>query len=311
MGLFKSAIDKALEQLEKKADKVEDSDSEGSLNEIINNGIGETFNILSGASIKKDILLPDNVIGFIGASGGVGTSTIVANTALQLTRSGYSVLIIDCNVLYPIQYSYVGYKASDIHYDFCSFLYGEKRLSDVIQNKNDIHLLTCKNRTIMDFINLDTEDRANEIDIAIQRLRILYDIILLDIPNLIVSELVNMMIYKCDRIHIIWNESIDCITNTERLIKNLTISGIETSNKIDIILNQRTSVPYSKYPFNILDIEIIAVIPFDSSVIECALKGGIYIRDGYASNRNSKVIVKNIKIIAYNILIQGGHSKAE
>lgn len=310
MGIFSKAKNKVIEDINKRVERGESEDTTNSVSELLDTGMKETFRVLSGSTTKKKLRIPDNIVAFIGAAGGVGTSTIVANTALQLVRGGYSVLVMDCNLEYPVQHSYLGYRQTDIKKDLCSFLYGECTMGEAIQNKKEVHLLCARNRTLMDFINLDNADRAKELEVAIQRLRDLYDVILLDVPNQLASELINIVMYKADKIHIVWDENIACIGNTERLKTNLTISGIETENKMDVIFNQRSSIPYTKYPLDKLELEVIATLPFDSSVRECALRGGIYLRDGFTSNRNAKVFTDNIKAIAYKVLVQGGHIDA-
>lgn len=50
----------------------------------------------------------DNVIVFTGASGGTGASTLLANTAYLASTKGLRVLVVDLNVMYPVQHVYFG-----------------------------------------------------------------------------------------------------------------------------------------------------------------------------------------------------------
>ena len=77
---------------------------------------------LSGVHNSKGKRVIDNVIAFTNASGGTGASTLVTNVAYMAIQKKLKVLIIDLNILCPIQHAYLGIKQDIEKPDLVSYL---------------------------------------------------------------------------------------------------------------------------------------------------------------------------------------------
>src|SRR5699024_3306557 len=103
----------------------------------INKIVGETTNKLihdfSGSNFGKfGTKVADNVLAFIGGAGGTGTSTTLANVAYMMAKKGLTVLVIDLNIMYPIQHCYFGIKQEIDRKDLVTFLMGKNPIGESI-----------------------------------------------------------------------------------------------------------------------------------------------------------------------------------
>ena len=108
---------------------------------------------LSGKRLAKERLVIDNLIVFSNASGGTGTSTLLSNVAYEATRRGQKVLIIDLNIMYPTQHTYLNIQQQLEKPDLVGYLLGKDSLSDAIDTTNEINIMFANNRTLADDIN--------------------------------------------------------------------------------------------------------------------------------------------------------------
>lgn len=292
--------------LDKIANKLENLSGEkgNNLGEVINKQMDNIFAALVSNDVRK-IRVPDNVIAFIGASGGVGTSTIVANVAHSINKKGYSVIVLDMNLINPVQHILFGYKWKDIKNDVVDYLSGQCNLGSCIlgNNRNGVQLISSGNRTIVDVINVDNQSKMISWETTIDRLKALYDVVLIDVNNMLMMDLVHASLYKADTIYTVWDENIECITSMERLKKNLDILGIRLGS--NVIINKRTGVQYPNI-FNKLGLELIDILPFDSGIIEASLMGKIFIDGGVEDTKNGSVFASKINDLSEKILNIGG-----
>jgi len=261
---------------------------------------------LSGRGIGAGVRMPDNVVAFIGASGGVGNSTIVSNVAYTIGKMGKSVMILDLNVLNPIQHNYLRSQSKlERGHDLVGYLTGRCSLGECIINAGGgISLISATSRNIVEYIYADNDKSSDAIQKAISRLRQLFDIIIIDAPqSLIVSDIVSSALYSSDIIYTVWDENIACIQGTENLMVNLNSTGIHYDSKMKgIIFNKRTYLGYPKQPIISMGLEIISVLPLEIGVIQSGLDGQVYVRDGIAVNKHSKVYCREINKLARQIL---------
>lgn len=293
------------DKMQDKADKMSSGES-NNISQIMDKSVRDVFQVLSGVrnTTKR---IPDNVISFIGAAGGTGASTITANVATKLKTMGYSVLVVDANITYPIQYNYLGYKMSNKNkFDIVSFMNGKCNIGESINNEKDISLLTASNRTIMDLISADKSERVEEFGKATEVLRDFFDFILIDVPNALMLDMVHTCLYISDKVYIVWDENISCIPNTEILKKNMMMCGISYESKLKLILNKRTSIQYPRVAVDRSGIDMVAVLPFETSVIESGLAANAYITGGASLSKNAPKFVEGITTITEQILSDSG-----
>jgi len=261
---------------------------------------------LSGKEHRGKKKVIDNIISFIGASGGTGTSTIVANVAQNLVDKNFSVLVIDANICYPAQHIFFRVKQEINKKDLVSFLTGKNTIGESIEYRGELGVLVSNNRNLRDYIHCDSKIVSQNIADCLDRVASLFDLVLIDCPNNISHDLVNTILYKSDAIYCVWDEGISCVANFERLRINLRLLGIDV-NKIRVILNKKTNIYYRESVFKSLKAELVEVLPFDTAIIESGLMAEVFIKKGESTSKNAKEFVKGINRLTNKLVQLGGY----
>lgn len=262
---------------------------------------------LSGKSSKTKSRLIDNVIVFTNASGGTGASTLASNVAFTVLQKGLKVILIDLNIMCPIQHTYLGIRQTIDKPDLVSYLLGKNQLSESIDTSRNINLLFANNRTINDEINCNTRIATENFNTMIKTLRQYYDLVIVDCPMRIDCMMQNTMMYLCDSIYVVWDEGIGSIVNTEKLRRNMALSGIDSFTKMRVVLNKRTSIHFSEYPLKKLNLELIETLPFDVDIIDNSLRGRIFCEDGTSTSKNAIEFARKVDSLTSTILKIGGY----
>ena len=284
--------------------------SEKNINQMMTKAADEIIKSFSGKGNIQKIKVIDNLIAFMGASGGTGTSTIVSNVAFEMAKNGLTVLIVDLNLEYPIQQSIFKVKQKLKKKDLVSFLMGRNQIGDSIDIVNsNISIMYANNRYLMDRINCDSSTCSNNLVSTIERIRHLFDVILFDCPLNLEFDVVNSVLYNCDTIYMVWDESLSCIANMDRIRKNMQASGIESNQKIRVIFNKKTNVHYTKYIFEQLKLDIVGTLPFDTAIIESSLQGEIFCDKGASMSKTAAVFASEMTNITNKILEIGGYKE--
>lgn len=262
---------------------------------------------LSGKSSKTKSRLIDNVIVFTNASGGTGASTLASNVAFTALQKGLKVILIDLNIMCPIQHTYLGIRQNIDKPDLVSYILGKNQLSESIDTTRNINLLFANNRTINDEINCNTRIATENFNTMIKTLRQYYDLVIVDCPMRIDCMMQNTMMYICDSIYVVWDEGIGSIVNTEKLRRNMALSGIDSFTKMRVVLNKRTSIHFSEYPLKKLNLELIETLPFDVDIIDNSLRGKIFCEDGASTSKNAIEFARKVDSLTDKILKIGGY----
>lgn len=261
---------------------------------------------LSGGEATQQRKLIDNVLLFTNASGGTGVTTIVQNVAAVCRSKGLRTLVIDLHLLYPMQDSIFGVEAMMERPDLTGYLLGKNDLRKAIINNGNFSILFSNNRTLMDSINCEEDTPVQNYVNMMDTLRKMYDIILIDCPNDIDHTLINTAIYGCDHIYMVWDEGLPSILNTEKIRRALASTGVDSYTKLSVILNKRTDVTYSDYPFGRLNIELDQILPFDPAVVESQLKNQIFIEKAASKQDNANIFYTQIFELTDKIIVRGG-----
>lgn len=299
MGFF----DRKIKQLEQE----ESSATSTNLMQATSDKAVDVIKQLSGKSNNIGKKIIDNVIVFSNTAGGAGASTIANNFAYKAVEKGLSVLMIDLNIMCPVQHTYLGIDQTLEKDDLVSFLIGGISLNQCIDTSQKVHLLFANNRTLTDEINCETKASIDNLNMMIGTLRNYYDVVVVDCPMRIDSLLYNTMLYNADAMYIVWDEGIGSIINTEKIRRNMALSGIDSYTKMRIILNKRTSVHFSDYSLKKLNLELVGVLPFSIDIIDNSLRGRIFCDKGVASGKNGAEFARKMEVISNKILKIGGY----
>lgn len=257
----------------------------------------------NGTKGKK---LVNNTVVFMSASGGAGASTVVANTAVIAKELGMSVVVLDLDILYPSQHIYFGIKQKISSPDLVSLLNGKNNLGESLEYKHKVGVLYPNNRNITDLINCESKMVSENLEATIERLSSLFDLVLIDCPLNIERETVNIALYKSDNVYLVMDDGVQSLINISRIRNNFEATGIHTS-KVMYVMNKRTSLYYNKSNLSKLNIALQAVLPFDIAVIECGLRGEMYIKSGMSTSKASMALFFGYKQFVDTVLKNGGY----
>lgn len=278
-----------------------------SFSKITSEKAGEIIRRLAGNTSKYHKKLIDNLVVITSASGGAGASTIAANVAFMAQKRGINTIVIDMNILMPIQQLYFRIEQKMEKPDLVGYLLGANTLGEAIdQGTASVSVMYANNRSLMDYIACENDAAIRNFQSLIETLRSLYDLIIIDCPMKVENTLCNTAMYMADKIYMVWDEGIGSISNTEKIRRNMAYSGINTQNKLFVILNKRTSIQYSKYPFQKLEIQLIGYLPFEQAVIESSLRSNIFCDKGESNSKNARYFVGGIKLLTDKIIEIGG-----
>lgn len=276
-------------------------------NSITSEKANDLLKQLSGGKVQYRKRVIDNIIVVSSASGGAGASTIVANLAYTAaTEHSMRVLVIDLNLLLPTQHMYFGIKQTISKPDLVGYLLGKNTLGDAIEQGSCASVLFANNRGLMDYINCESDPSIANFEKAIEGLRTLYDLIIIDSPMKVENTICNYAFYLSDQIYFVWDEGIGSIANTEKIRRNMASSGIDAYTKTKVILNKRTGIHYSDYPLKKLNLELVQVIPFEQAVILSSLSSEIFCDKGASRSPNAAYFCGGIQQLTTKVLQIGG-----
>jgi len=229
-----------------------------------------------------------SIIAFKGVCDGVGTSTIVANTALALASLGLSICVIDTAMLSPSQ---------DILLDKGVFEKGfvDKLLSNKVKikdwfdmpytNENVIHSSrTSKGVGVLSFIDRGIVDMASSsdneflVEMALEQLESKFDMILIDVCNEPTCVTATCL-QRAHKVIQVWSNSAHQLSNIDAAVRNNVVlcvpldkmRYIVTSMTIDDISFSWDDI-FKKYGF-----EEIAHCPMSPNIARVnALSGTLF-----------------------------------
>lgn len=289
-------------------------------NDIVSENATNILKELSGHGIKESKIMVDNMIVFTNCSGGTGASTVASNIAYVLGSQKFkmSVLVVDLNIVCPIQHIYFDKSETEDGgivsaitgksgtKDLVDFLTGQCNMGDATITDGNISIMYSVNRTIADEINCEDDMAIANFKELLNKARDLYDVVIIDCPMRISNALCNIALYSADKIYTVWDEGISSILNTDRVMRQLGFTGVDSFAKMMVVMNKKTSVKYSKFPFDKLGIPLVETLPFSTDVIYSSLDASVYCASGKARNKNGGEFERSILALAKKIVLIGG-----
>lgn len=193
----------------------------------------EVLRQTSGSSYTREIKynIYYQIIAFYGVVDGIGTSTLVANTALAIAETGLTVCVIDTSMLAPSQDVLLNTETAELeedgkteHLDWFDLPYTKKSPLHVSKYSKNISVLSFKGkrRTVVDF--LSTNDSSTLVDIALATLHNKFDVILIDCCHEM-SAVNTACLQQAQQVIQVWNDSPNVVANLEGFITNaITLS---------------------------------------------------------------------------------------
>lgn len=276
------------------------------IQELMDNSITTIVDLMTDKNAEKiDALIPDNIVLFTGATGGVGTSTLIANIAYVLSKNNIRVCVVDLNICNPVQYIYLGYKQENMKFDLVDFLSGNCQLGYAMNSGGCADLLTCVNRSLVDIARIDNEGYSKRVTDLLEKLKRLYNIVIVDCPMKLESRIINDVLYKSNDKYLVLNESIGSYSALPMVDRGLRVCGINTG-LFHVIVNKKTSVNIPASVVEMFGVEIVAVLPYIGEIVKCGINGEIFIKSGVTNSKNVKPFCEGIDRLCAAILENAG-----
>lgn len=188
----------------------------------------DILKVTSGSKYSRDIGFDIfyQVVAFKGITDGVGTSTIVANTAIALSKVGLSVCVIDSSVLNPVQDVLLKTNWRDVdpknRKDWFDIMYTEESVLHQSKISTNISVLSFKGkkRDITDIMG--TKDSDLLVETALSVLHNKFDIILIDCCQE-TTQINAGCIQQAQKVIQVWSDTPHIISNIDMWVTNNVI----------------------------------------------------------------------------------------
>jgi pilus assembly protein CpaE len=249
------------------------------------------------------------VVGFLGAKGGVGTTTVALYVALTLARQQKSVILAEMRPSF-------GTLACQLHQQPTQNL---RTLLDHFPKclgENDLHGLLCRCSTELQILfGPQPEDMFKEIDPSqaesvVNVLATMAEFVILDLPNQ-PSVATQVAVRLCDLVIVVTEQNLGSVVCAKVTLNQLQSWGVSDNNVGTVIVN-RTENPSTIEITEIetqLGCEIVSVVPQGTSACFQALEVGaaevLTMADHVAATVGGKLIIEQTPL--GNVLTRVNH----
>lgn len=190
-------------------------------------------------NIEFDIFY--QIVAFKGIADGVGTSTLVANTAIALAKLGLTVCVIDSSVLSPVQDVLLKTNWRDKEMkdrtDWFDMMYTNTSVLNQSKINKNISVLSFKGkkRDITDIMG--TQDSDLLVETALSVLHDKFDIILIDCCQE-VTRINTACIQQAHKVIQVWTDTPHIISNIDMWITNNVILSCPLDKMRYVVVNK-------------------------------------------------------------------------
>ncbi len=243
-----------------------------------------------------------SVIGFISATDFTDNGIVLSNLGYVLGQSGLNTCIVDFKVFYPNLYQYLDVPQNKRGRGLLNVLKSDKvdiRDEINVTKYEKLFLLTPSPQDLMeeyfdfDFSNIET---------VIETLKKIFDVVLIDIPNIPPLEFCMGAMKYCHMGFFTASERIDAVNNMTRLLDFANTLGISTAKFVSVIYMNLQETGYDFDIIKKLKFNIVAALPIAKGAITDSYEGRMYIRDNPLVNRYFEEQINNL---AQMIIRQG------
>lgn len=233
------------------------------------------------------------VLNFIGAKGGVGTTTIAVNVALGLCELKKRTALVDMNPLFGEVPIFLGINDP-------AFNWGE--ISKDITKLDSTYLMGVLTKHCSGLHILPSPDKVNGyvssgmLERILSQMKGLFDYVIVDSGRQLDDNIADI-IKLTDTIFLITNLTVPCLVNVKRLL--FTISNLGYSrDRVKVIVNQKPKDPVAlKVAEGNIKKEVFGVIPENLQVATSAINKGEPILSSSVHSDISKSIRDLVKRI--------------
>ncbi|MCJ8011829.1 hypothetical protein MUG84_08745 [Paenibacillus sp. KQZ6P-2] len=237
-----------------------------------------------GAELRDSHLIY-SVVGFTPASDFTDNAMLISNLGYLLSQKGLNTCMVDLKVFYPNLYQYVDVTPGKRGTGLIKVLKSDKVdfREEILRTRYDrLYLLSpSPHDLIEEYFDFDFEHLERVID----ALKSMFDIVLLDIPNIPPLELCIGAMKYCHVGFFTASERIEAPGNIVKLLDYASSMGISTAKFMSIILMNLQDLQYDYQVMKELGFNIVAALPLVKAASAYALEGKLYVRDNPLMNK--------------------------
>lgn len=242
---------------------------------------------LIGAELQESKLIY-SVVGFMPASDFVDNALLISNLGYLISQKGLNTCILDLKVFYPNLYQHLGIAPNKKANGLIKLLKSDKVdfREEVQQTKYErLYLLSpSPHDLIEEYFDFDFE----QLERVIATLKGMFDIVLIDIPNIPALEFCLGAMKYCHIGFFTASERIEASSNMLKLLDFATSVGISTAKFMSIIFMNLQDIQYDYKALRELGFNIAAVLPLVKAATSSALDGKLYVKDHPLINKTFK-----------------------
>ncbi len=256
---------------------------------------------LMDLDVQRDQLMY-NVFGFLPATDGTDNALVLSNLGFALSQQGYHVCLLDFKVFYPNLFLYLDVEQNERGKGLLTVLKDDRAdlREEITPTKYEgLYLLSPSPQDLMEeYFDFDVE----KVSCVVETLKRLFDIVLIDIPNVPPLEFCIGAMKECHVGFFTATERVDALSNITRLMDFVSTLGIGVNKFTNIIFTNLQDVKFDFNSLKKLRFDIVAGLPLIKGIITDALEGKIYVKDNPLVNGTYK---KELGRIVEKILQQG------
>ena len=195
--------------------------------------VGDLLRATSGSSYVRELSYDIfyKIIAFYGVEAGVGTSTMVANTAMALAKLGLNVVVLDTSILAPSQDVLLRTDYRDKEelnrVDWFDIATTRKSVLNISKIDKRISVLSFIDRDIKDM--LSTKDTSDLVTCAVAELSTKADMILIDMCHE-QSSVAAACLQQAHKVIQLWSNSPHALMNIPKFLTNCGILSCPMDN---------------------------------------------------------------------------------
>ena len=253
---------------------------------------------LIGAELQESQLLY-SVVGFLPSSDMADNALLISNLSYILAEKGLNTCVVDLKVFYPNLYQYLDVKPNKRGSGLLKLLKSDKvdYREEILQTKYErLYLLSASPHDLIEeYFDFDFD----HIERVITALKNMFDIVLIDIPNIPPLEFCLGAMKYCHVGFLTASERVEASINMVKLLDFASSVGISTSKFHSVIMMNLQNIDYDYQALVDLGFKIVAALPLVKAAHASAMDGSLYIKDRALINKQfRKEIIRLADILA-------------
>ncbi|AWB43133.1 ATPase [Paenibacillus sp. CAA11] len=239
---------------------------------------------LVGAELQESKLIY-NVVGFLPASDYVDHPLLLSSLGYLLGQKGLNTCVVDLKVFAPNLYHALDAKPCKRGDGLIKVLKSDKVdfREEIQSTKYDrLYLLSPSPHDLLEeYFDFEFE----HLERVIETLKSMFDIVLLDIPNIPALEFCLGAMKYCHVGFFTVAERIEASSNIVRMLDFAASVGISTAKFTSIIAMNTMDIKFDYKIYKEFGLNLVAALPFVKAACADVLEGRMYIRDNPLVNR--------------------------